>query len=119
MVTRRGKDMTQPLKWEFPGGKVKPEETPQDALVREIAEELGVEIEVGSALTSVVHHYKDISIELFPFLTKLKKGTVNLTEHIAYCWASPEELKELDWASADVPVVTEVTEILSQEKITN
>ena len=114
LATRRGVNMAQPLKWEFPGGKVEQGETPQEALVREIAEELGIEIEVGIALSSVVHHYENISIELIPFLALLRKGNIQLAEHDAYCWASSEELKALDWTPADVPVVEEVVKIISQ-----
>lgn len=100
--------MSHPLKWEFPGGKIEPDETPQSALAREIKEELSVEINILQPLTSVKHDYKNKAIELIPFLAEISSGNIYLTEHQEYRWLHRNELLQLDWAEADVPVVMEL-----------
>lgn len=108
LAVRRSEKMSHPLKWEFPGGKIEPDETPQSALAREIKEELSVEINILQPLTSVKHDYKNKAIELIPFLTEISSGNIYLTEHQEYRWLHRNELLQLDWAEADVPVVMEL-----------
>jgi len=76
--------------WEFPGGKVDPGETPEAALVRELMEELSVEIEVVSPLTPVVWAYDERTIRLFPFRCRITGGELHATEHEELLWCSPE-----------------------------
>ncbi len=97
--------MSHPLKWEFPGGKIENGETPESALIREIKEELSVEIETGQALGSVKFNYPGKSIELIPFLALIKSGEISLTEHQAFRWLQKDELQSLDWAEADIPII--------------
>jgi 8-oxo-dGTP diphosphatase len=91
--------------WEFPGGKIEPDETPRDALVREISEELECEVNVGGLITTTAHEYDFAIIELTTFYCELLSGTPVLTEHEAVKWLRPEQLASLDWAPADVPAV--------------
>ncbi len=90
-------------KWEFPGGKVEPGELPTAALVREIAEELGLQIEVaellGSGRASIGQHV----IALDVYAATIVGGAVALREHAQIAWAGVEELAGFDWADADVP----------------
>ena len=93
------------LKWEFPGGKVEVGESREEALVREIAEELVVEIHELQYLTTVEHSYPDFHLTMHTYTCALKAGEVELREHLGLKWLAVEELDQLDWAAADVPVV--------------
>ncbi|WP_245893582.1 (deoxy)nucleoside triphosphate pyrophosphohydrolase [Sphingobacterium gobiense] len=111
MICQRSASMKLPLKWEFPGGKVETGETKEDCLKREIKEELGLEIEVGSALSHVEHHYPEFSLYRYPFLCKWTGGSLAIAEHAQAIWVSYNDLKNYDWAEADVPVVRELLDI--------
>ena len=93
------------LKWEFPGGKVEVDESREEALVREIREELSVDIEVSEFLMTVEHAYPDFHLTMHVFKCVLDQGEITLNEHIALKWLSIDELDQLDWATADIPVV--------------
>ena len=93
------------LKWEFPGGKVEFGESREEALVREIREELSVDIEVSEFLMTVEHTYPDFHLTMHVFGCVLNQGEITLNEHITLKWLSVDELDQLDWAAADVPVV--------------
>lgn len=105
LVAQRSPGMHLPLKWEFPGGKVEPGETAEDCLIREIREELGVEIKIVKKMAAAVHDQGMQVIRLIPFQCTLVNGEVKLTEHAAFLWLDPAELNTLDWAEADLPVV--------------
>lgn len=104
LVTQRSASMKLPLKWEFPGGKIEDNESAEECLIREIREELNIEIEIKNALEPIEHHYKEFSIRLIPFICKIKGGEIRLTEHADYRWLQRSELMNLDWAEADVPI---------------
>ena len=93
------------LKWEFPGGKVEVGESREEALVREIREELSVDIEVSEFLMTVQHTYPDFHLTMHVFKCVLDQGEITLNEHVALKWLSIDELDQLDWAAADIPVV--------------
>ena len=93
------------LKWEFPGGKVEVGESREEALVREIREELSVDIEVSEFLMTVEHTYPDFYLTMHVFKCVLDQGEITLNEHVALKWLSIDELDQLDWAAADIPVV--------------
>jgi len=98
-------------KWEFPGGKIEPNETAEDAICREILEELRLEVRVENALIKTVHQYPDflLAMQVYSCSLKSKKDRpiIVLTEHIAYEWLSPrsQQFLSLDWAAADIPIV--------------
>ena len=104
LVTQRSAGMSLPLKWEFPGGKIEKEESSEQTIVREIKEELNIEISISNKLPSVTHHYENFSIILIPFICKIEQGEIKLTEHQAFRWLNPNKLLDLDWAEADIPV---------------
>lgn len=113
LVTQRSEQMPHPLKWEFPGGKVKEGESPELCIKREIQEELGLKIAVKQLLPSVKHTYDTHTIKLIPFICSVKEGEISLSEHKAFQWTPLEDLRALDWLDADVLVVRELNKKLS------
>ena len=93
------------LKWEFPGGKVEEGEQFEEALVREIREELSVDIEISEFFMTVEHTYSDFHLVMHVYRCHLTKGEVILNEHADLKWLKVEELDQLDWAEADIPIV--------------
>ncbi len=91
--------------WEFPGGKVEPGESPEEALVREIKEELDMEIEVGGLFETVEYDYPQFHLSMDCFLCKIKSGSPVLKEHAAARWLTKEKLDSVAWLPADSDVV--------------
>ncbi len=105
LATQRSERMPLPLKWEFPGGKIEVNETPEACLHREIKEELGIEVSLKERLVENEHHYDHLSINLIPYLAEITSGVIVLKEHKSYRFLNPSELLTLDWAAADLPIV--------------
>jgi 8-oxo-dGTP diphosphatase len=105
LVTQRNSSSDHPLKWEFPGGKLKTDETVEECIIREIREELDIEIEIRQSMVSVNHDYGFKQIELIPFLCVIKSGQIKLSEHLELDWASIYELKKVDFAAADLKLI--------------
>ena len=91
--------------WEFPGGKVEPGETPQEALAREIVEELDTQIEVGELLDTVEYDYPKFHLSMDCFLCTIKSGHLVLKEHEAARWLTRETLDSVDWLPADQSLI--------------
>ncbi|WP_200975246.1 (deoxy)nucleoside triphosphate pyrophosphohydrolase [Echinicola sp. 20G] len=108
LAVQRGKKMKMPGKWEFPGGKIEANESEENCLIREIKEELHLNIKIAEKLPEVIHHYPDFTIKLIPFLATIESGELYLSEHQAYQWLSKDKLLDLDWAEADEPVIREI-----------
>ncbi|GGC48333.1 hypothetical protein GCM10011386_45690 [Parapedobacter defluvii] len=100
--------MNLPLKWEFPGGKVEPGEDETLTIVREIKEELNLDIEVMGRLKPVEHDYPTFRIRLIPFMASVTGGELLLEEHADAKWVQVDDLDRYDWAPADVPIVEQL-----------
>lgn len=96
--------------WEFPGGKVEPGETPEDAIVREIEEELRASIVVDSHLTTVEHDYEKFHLSMRCYVCLLTSEDVVLTEHHAARWLDGDTIDSVAWLPADVQVVEAINE---------
>jgi len=92
-------------KYEFPGGKVEKGESEAETAVREIKEELNMDIKTVDQFLTVKHEYPDFILTMHSFVCTCEDPTVQLTEHIDYKWLPNDELNTLDWAAADIPIV--------------
>ena len=106
---QRGPGRALAYKWEFPGGKIEAHETQEHAIIREIKEELDSGIEVVKYLGTVNYKYLDIEkpfeITMHAYLCSLSNGTLELSEHIDSKYATVEEMKKMDFADADKPIL--------------
>lgn len=107
LVAQRNEKMKLPLKWEFPGGKLEPNESEINCIKREIKEEINVEIEILQKLSNNIHDYGAFKINLIPFLVQYISGKIKLAEHKDYRLLERSQLSNLDWAEADLPIVEE------------
>ena len=98
--------------WEFPGGKMEVGETPENAIVREIQEELDVEIQVGQLVETVEYDYPNFHLTMHCFLCRIKTGSLVLNEHMAAEWLTKDTLDSVDWLPADQGVVEKLKNIL-------
>lgn len=108
LAAQRSADMSLPLKWEFPGGKVEPGETSESALAREIAEELGVRVEVGARLgqgRAGLPDGREVVLDVYLAALLDEPDAIVLREHARWRWVEAHELNSLDWAQADIPVL--------------
>jgi 8-oxo-dGTP diphosphatase len=103
---KRGPGRALENKWEFPGGKIEPGETAEQALIREIREELNTEISVHEKLLSVGEDYGSYIVHLHCYFCTKIEGNLTLSEHTDSAWLKISELGDLDWAPAD-KIVTE------------
>jgi 8-oxo-dGTP diphosphatase len=102
------------LKWEFPGGKIELGETDEEALKREIYEELDSVVVVKEHFLTVEHQYKGFHLTMSSYMCQLVQGELTLNEHVDMCWLERTEvLRELDWAAADIPIVEKLIQLQS------
>ena len=94
--------------WEFPGGKIDAGETPEEALCREIKEELDTEIAVGELFTTIDYDYPTFHITMHCYLCTIENGSLTLLEHKAAKWLSLEQLDSVTWLPADLLVIAEL-----------
>lgn len=92
-------------KFEFPGGKIEKNETNEEALKRELKEELNINVNIKSLFLTVVHEYPDFELTMHSYICEVKSKEIVLNEHIALEWLTLYELRNLDWAAADIPIV--------------
>lgn len=104
--------------WEFPGGKMEAGETAEHAIVREIEEELNVEIRPEKFLHTVEYDYPNFHLTMHCFISVITKGTIELIEHEDAKWLKPDELDSVAWLPADVEVVEKLKIYLKEKKRT-
>lgn len=117
LCAQRGASTTLPGKWEFPGGKIEKNERPQQALIREVKEEMLCDIDVGEQIDHEVYEYDFGIVHLTTFYCKLLEGEPTLTEHKSMKWVSPQDLLGLDWAPADIPAVEKISKDSSFKEV--
>ncbi len=93
--------------WEFPGGKIEPDETPEAALIRELREELAITVTPGKQLTPVIHDYGRGPIRLIPIVCTIAEGNPQPLEHAELRWCAPADFQQLPLAAADLPILAE------------
>ncbi len=111
LAVQRGPQMSLPLKWEFPGGKIEENETEEACIKREIREELNIEILLLKKLSSSFYKYPNINIELIPYVAQYLTGEIVLKEHQSYQLLTLAELNNLDWAEADLSIIKELQQL--------
>jgi 8-oxo-dGTP diphosphatase len=111
LIAQRGRSKRFGWKWEFPGGKVRVNETPEDCLQREIKEELNLEIQVEKHFCTTHHRYSDFDIELIAFWCSIVGGELKLEEHEQVRWVTVQEMKHYSFVEADLNLIAALEEI--------
>jgi 8-oxo-dGTP diphosphatase len=105
IIAKRGPNDRLANKWEFPGGKVETNETPEQCLKREMKEEFDIDVSVGEYLGSSIYNYSHMSIELMAYRAYWENGEIDLKDHDDFKWISIEQLADFDFAPADMVFV--------------
>lgn len=105
LIAKRKADDHQANKWEFPGGTVEQNESPEACLKREMKEEFGIEVTIGEYIGESIYPYSHGAIKLLAYRAHWESGKIALKDHADYRWVSSEQLTEYDFAPADIPIV--------------
>lgn len=104
LIAQRNSRTSNAHHWEFPGGKQEEGESAEECLLREIQEELSIDIFITGKLNPVIHHYPDKTIRLMPFICSFEGGPVYPKEHKNVLWVKPDEIPGYEWSAADIKV---------------
>ena len=102
--------------WEFPGGKIESGETPQEALKREIIDELDTEVSVGELMDTVEYDYPQFHLSMDCFWCQIVRGNLVLKEHEAARWLTKDELNNVEWLPADITLIEKIRNLLSMTR---
>jgi len=107
LSTQRGDSKYEYIKYryEFPGGKIEPNETHGETLKRELKEELDIEVNINGFLTAVSYSYPDFKIKMHVYECKMISDTIAINEHVSYKWCEVNELDSLKWLDADIQII--------------
>ena len=111
MICQRPSHKTRGLLWEFVGGKVEPQETKEQALIRECKEEIAVMLSVGDVFMEVTHEYPDMLVHLTLFNATIAEGEPVMLEHNDIQWITPSEIPNYDFCPADVEILERICEV--------
>lgn len=114
LITKRRPDVPQGSRWEFPGGKCRPGEGLKACLHRELKEELGIHVEVGSRLETVQHAYSDYAVRLHFYACRITRGEPKPIGCKAITWVRPKDLTRYAFPEADSAFIASLREILSR-----
>lgn len=112
LAMQRSKEMTLPGMWELPGGKIEANESEEEALVREIKEELNIQIEILDYVNEASYPYDFGTVSLKVYTAEIVAGEISLEEHSDGRWLAAKELEEVNWAPVDIPAVKVLENIL-------
>jgi 8-oxo-dGTP diphosphatase len=110
LITQRRPQAFMPLKWEFPGGKVEAGETDQEALMRELKEELDIEVQVGQRFMGLVHSYPDFNVDFHVYDCEIVSGKPEKIAVNDFCWVSISKLCNYEFPPADQPTISKLLE---------
>lgn len=116
LITRRAPKENFAGGWEFPGGKIEVNETPQECLVRELKEELSIEVSIGKFCTEVTHDYGDMQVNLIAYYCTIIGGKIQVSVHDKYKWVEIKDLLKYALLPADVPIAKKVMEKFADQK---
>jgi 8-oxo-dGTP diphosphatase len=105
LITQRSERMKMPLKWEFPGGKIEIGENAEHAVIREIKEELNLNIRIVKSHLPYKHQYPGFTLLMMPYETEIVSGELFLKEHWNYAWVYPSEFPSFDFSDGDMEIV--------------
>jgi len=111
LIAQRGRSKRFGWKWEFPGGKVRADETPEDCLRREIKEELNLEIQVEKHFCTTHYQYPDFNIELIAFWCSIVGGKMKLVDHEQVLWVTVSEMNQYTFVEADLNVISALEKV--------
>jgi 8-oxo-dGTP diphosphatase len=109
LICQRTRHQPMPLKWEFPGGKIEPEEQPEQALHRELEEELGIRAEIGAKVAAIQHVYATgAAVELHFYLVERWQGEIQNRIFREVVWVKPDEMPAYDFLEADITLINDI-----------
>jgi len=108
LITRRKADVPYPLLWEFPGGKVEPAEDPRDGIVREIREELAIEVDVLGIYDVIYHRYPERAVLVLAYRCNWLSGEITDQDVLEHCWAPPCGIRKFELLPADIPLAEKI-----------
>lgn len=111
LICQRPAHKARGLLWEFVGGKVESGETPQQALVRECQEELGITVQVEELFTELTHVYPDLTVHLMLFHAHIVQGTIQKLEHNDLRWITADQVDQYEFCPADVEILQKIKQI--------
>lgn len=115
-ICKRPAHKARALLWEFPGGKVDPGESHQEALVRECWEELAVQLRVGELYMDVTHGYPDLTVRLHLYHARIEEGEPRMLEHADFAWITARQLDGFDFCPADETIIQRLKADYLEEK---